>query len=429
MVRRHSVTLGMPPRIEAKIGELDVEIATARGELEDHELERVASSYEATAVGLFAKAAADESAKTILEATRASLETSQASLTLESAILQHDKEDQIFQAETMLLEAARLRLWRTYERCLALGIDPLAASGTQDTREAMGASLGGIISGISDLHQARVANDLHAAAKEAIGMIRWLAMLRILPDQQTTARKLQSVVTATSEKGDAAVEAFRLISRDLVKAFEDAADQKASVEITQGKPISFGAIEWLDRLPPVERDRLVSILPPALERRLDKLLLGIFRFRISPDYEIGNPPPSIAGGYPVSPLSASYVSVTDIRLVVGEGAGLKFIAIPPSFSAANPTIISVGGSSPKPFGPRQIVTDQMSLEQVDSFQHRVFSDWQHFIFTGAIGNWTFVVADTIPHERSDRAQKVDRLERAGFRIDSVFMPYIAVSQN
>lgn len=425
-----------PGGIQDKLEEIKTKIEEARDELEDKVTEVEIADYEAKADALFAKAAE-------ARVQQADLRDSQARLRLEAALeiylntlTEEERASALVRAEMRRVESGELALVQAYEKCLALGFNPLSVTAEPDGYGEV--SFRRPLSSFADLGAQLGPRDAGNAADSLVGMIQWANLLGVRPADAKKSPaglyfRLVEALTVDGRPGGGMSLADEL--NDIQAGVDEGLTAlKLGPELAQvGETgaITFDQIQWLDRpeLTDQQRDALAPLMRAEREALLSRVadvykerVIGVLPFVV---YSVDAPEEDAGGVNIPRPVKNTmyYADIDWVSPIAKWGQGLSFIILPPEYPRSYPGVLTVGGAAVE--DPDDIPLSWDSKVFENQYRDRLKSIIRTLRLTGALGRWAVLILATasLPAQRLAVARK---LKSQPFQIDNLPMIFIQV---
>jgi hypothetical protein len=449
----------IPQEIEglvAKLEELRHELASARGQLNDAEtqVEIAARDKEAAqameeAAGLKVQASELELKKDLLEQTRSALEVRRAELQIR-------QEEYRLQAAARRVERSQAELRRLFAACRRWGVNPL-----DDRAEAPPRlSLNGVLAVFDPADPDRRPRGrlvLDRMAGDVVGMIQWVRLLNLAPQQYTGDKnryaldqftKVLELLGGAGEPREVG-QSLNALAEELKETLDKelhippenlrfvravaidpkllhwvaAVDEPATDVFPEGNTacMTDPYFVWLQRndergFQKLRDQEMLQQLPRPLRRRA----LGYFRFRFSldPRITLGGSPGFAGVAKAPSALDSFYFFLQESSLVRERPLGqpglpiddLRFFFVPSRFAEPNP-----GLPLPAPLdraytqqSEGKQLNDQLEEEQRLSEIRNRLRFWRGFRLTPAVGDWTVFLLESTDLAEAERLARVQQ---------------------
>jgi hypothetical protein len=405
-------------RVETELQGLRGEIPRAREDLSDREDERKIFNYEAEATRKEKEASGLVADQAELRARRAGLIIKQAKLAAEMELLRGEQAENLLAASEVQVRKAEEALQFAFDRCLADGVDPLSPGGIVPMyRASLQKVLFGYRTAVDVANRAAVAS----AATQVFGMIQWCGMLGLAGDLgQTPADYYTRLVTVLGDnvpswsdgggRKDSIGGRLQALADDLDALFREKAGLTTSVPPPAGGEIVPDQILWRDANNESAFDGLLRDENPVYRPKV----IGLFRFRM----DVGSLPPATRLRFPPPKIlpdeEACYIIDLNKIFIINSRPNLYFFLVPPATSYTRL-------ARPHAFGPLRI-DGQIDLTEPFDIYPTEFSlgRTEEIIkdlgvlkgknFTGALGEWTFLVMAADAKTLADRAAVIKEIQ-------------------
>jgi hypothetical protein len=425
--------------LQSRLRAIQGEIENAKGELEDKTTETEIADYDAKANELFAQANEVRVQQADVSATQSKLRMQAALEFYLSTLTEKELASTLVQAELRRIESGELALIQAYEKCLAMGFNPLAL--TSDFNSYGAVSIRRVLANFVDLEQPLDGAFAGAAGSHLVGMIQWARLLGVgSSDPKTDPAgqyiKLVNGLNVGTPTGDPKMLASTLV------AIQEAVESSITglnlgselAQMDETGPVPFEKIFWLDRPDLTDEQKRSDLAPLMLAERKALLaevkeeyrnqVIGILRVVVDsasapdPDEE------SIKLTRPVK-NKMFYTDIDSISPIAKKGANLSYLVVPPVNAQSHPGVLAVGGAVAND-DPDNIPFDWNAIEFEDRYREKLGTIIRGLRLTGALGHWTIFILTSSDSSPSQRLAKVRQLKATKFEIDTLPMIFIQI---
>jgi hypothetical protein len=420
-----------PDGFQARLQEIKAMLDDANDQLEDKTTETEIANYEAKANALFAQASGMRMQQADVRVDQADLKLKAAMEIYLNTLTEEERAGVLVQAELRRIESGELGLIQAYEKCLAVGFNPLSITSDFNNYEAL--SIRRVLANFVDLKRPMDGSAVGDAASALVGMIQWASLLGVVDPKKAPASlyfkvvKALTVNTQSEEAGKILVD----IQKDVELGIKALNLGSNIVDGDATHPIPFDKIFWVDRpdLTDERRKDLAPLIQAVREELLTRVndkyknqVVGMLRVIVDSP---GAPVKDESDIKLTRPAKDKmyYVDVDSINVIAAKGPDLSFLVVPPLKSYSHPNALT--SSAAEVHDPRTV---KLSWELVLS--EKQFADSLGKIirtrrFTGALGVWEiFILASVDSLEQ--RVNAVKKLMTDKFQIDTVPMIFIQI---
>jgi len=423
--------------LQAKLGEIRTKIDAAKEDLDDKTTEQEIANYEARANELFAQASDVRVQQSDVRGESAELSLKAARELYLNSLTEDEQAGVLVQAELRRIESAELALIQAYEKCLAIGFNPMSLNSDFNNSDTV--SLQRVLANFLDLHRPLDYSRVGDSASLVVGMIQWANLLGVRShDPNMTPAglyfKLVKALTGAGKGVETLANEFGQIQKEVENGITSLHLDDDIPQLVAKRNIGFDKIYWLDR-PEVTDQQIRHEQAPLILAERNSLLaglgkpanrvIGMLRVLVNVENVVGEdllpntiqmPPRSL------DLVRKFYVDLDHVFPLAEKADNLSFVVVPPKKPTSYPDVLTIGATNPTPPDDIQFDPDFQKLE--DDFQNQL-DKLKSLKLTGALGEWTLFILAPGSSENL-RLDAVNKLKANGFKIDSLVMGFFQI---